>query len=94
MSGLVYGSETPWVEAILFSEGAAQVTTVEYHPIQSSYSKLHTMHPHDLAKKFAGQQLGKYDFAVSYSSLEHAGLGRLFWFFATVRLCIVLKMAA
>lgn len=67
----VIGSQTPWIEAILVNCGAKQVTTVEYNvPICD----------HDIVKAISYTDFcnssEKYDAIVSYSSIEHSGLGR------------------
>lgn len=73
----VIGSEVPWVEAILLAVGAEQVTTVEYAKIVSEDSRVRIMHPDDLAALYKENSTHKpFDCVVSFSSLEHAGLGR------------------
>jgi hypothetical protein len=67
----VIGSETPWIEAMLVNCGAKEVTTVEYNvPICN----------HDVIKAISYTDFcnssEKYDSIVSYSSIEHSGLGR------------------
>jgi hypothetical protein len=67
----VIGSQTPWIEAILVNYGAKEVTTVEYNvPICN----------HDIIKAISYTDFcnssEKYDAIVSYSSIEHSGLGR------------------
>jgi hypothetical protein len=67
----VVGSETPWIEAILVNCGAKEVTTVEYNvPICG----------HDVIKAISYVDFcnssEKYDAIVSFSSIEHSGLGR------------------
>lgn len=74
--GCVFGSQSPWAEAALIGAGALQVTTVEYMKIQTNHPKLVTIHPYDLATKYLDEKADKYDFAWSYSSFEHDGLGR------------------
>ena len=67
----VIGSQTPWIESILVNCGAKEVTTVEYNvPICN----------HDIIKTISYTEFcessKKYDAIVSYSSIEHSGLGR------------------
>lgn len=73
--GIVIGSLSPWVEAISLAYGARTVLTCEYWPIWSDHPQIQKIHPVDFADswKFFHQ---KFDFAVSFSSLEHSGLGR------------------
>ena len=74
--GIVWGSERPWVEVLLARHGAKQVVTVEYgrikvdeHPVISATT------PSQLAAIMLTHPR-LFDFAVTYSSLEHSGLGR------------------
>lgn len=75
---VVIGSQSPWVEAMLLKVGAARVTTIEYNRIISEDPRVDTMTPSDWAHWYRdhGQNGDLFDCAVSYSSLEHAGLGR------------------
>ncbi len=81
--------------------GAASVTTLEYHEIESRHPKVKAVMPKELSKKFLDVSernrytffsfltqtaprvffyvqgtLEKFDIMVSFSSLEHSGLGR------------------
>ena len=67
----VIGSLTPWIEAILINYGVAAVTTVEYNVPQCNHNKISTLSYSDFQK-----QSQKYDIIVTYSSIEHSGLGR------------------
>ncbi len=49
---------------------------MEYNEIRSEHSQVKTMTPEKLAKAWLGNTSVEYDFAVSYSSYEHDGLGR------------------
>lgn len=73
---LVVGTEKPWLEAVLLSLGAASVTTLEYGTILSAHPALHTMTPGEMNQRYMANRLDKFDLAVTYSSLEHSGLGR------------------
>lgn len=73
---LVVGSENPWVEAICLAAGAAKVTTLEYGRIKSLHPQIATMTPAEFNAKYRSGELPSFDVAVSYSSLEHSGLGR------------------
>jgi len=71
---LVIGSEMPWVEACVLASGAANVTTLEYGAIISKHPSIRTMLPGDYRKIWA--TLPPFDAIVTYSSVEHSGLGR------------------
>lgn len=73
---LVIGSEKPWVEIALLLAGAANVTTLDYGRIQTNHPQLTTMTPKELNRKFRDGSLLQFDMAVSFSSIEHSGLGR------------------
>jgi hypothetical protein len=73
---LVVGSEIPWVEALCIAEGAAHVTTLEYGEIHSGHPSISTMTPVIFREKFLNGTLGVFDRVVTFSSLEHPGLGR------------------
>eukprot|EP00470_Lotharella_oceanica_P001219 CAMPEP_0170167626 /NCGR_PEP_ID=MMETSP0040_2-20121228/983_1 /TAXON_ID=641309 /ORGANISM="Lotharella oceanica, Strain CCMP622" /LENGTH=248 /DNA_ID=CAMNT_0010405715 /DNA_START=231 /DNA_END=974 /DNA_ORIENTATION=+ len=68
---LVVGSETPWVEAILIGYGNAKhVTTVDFKPLPSN-DYVETVLVDELDESFP-----LYDAVVTFSSIEHDGLGR------------------
>ncbi len=73
--GLVVGSETPWVEAISLVVGAKEVHTLEYGYISVGHPQLAAFLPPQFALRML-KEGPQYDFVVSYSSLEHSGLGR------------------
>jgi Caenorhabditis protein of unknown function, DUF268 len=73
---MVLGTENPWLEEICLILGAASVTTVEYGKIISEYPKLHTITPPEVNQKFRSGTLEPFDVALTFSSLEHSGLGR------------------
>ena len=74
-SGVVWGSEKPWLEVLLARRGAAMTLTAEYGGIKSSHPSIKTATPQAFAS-FMLQDDVKFDFAFTYSSLEHSGLGR------------------
>lgn len=76
LGGVVLGSQLPWLEATLLANGAAHVETIEYGKIVSEHPKVSTLLPHEANKKFLNGTLVKYDFAASFSSVEHSGMGR------------------
>lgn len=74
--GLVIGSETPWLEAMLLEYGASKVSTLEFGEIETTHPQLTTYTPQEFTVKFLQGKIPPFDFAFSYSSLEHDGLGR------------------
>jgi hypothetical protein len=73
--GAVIGSESPWVEAILFASGANNITTIEYGTIVSHVPNHHAFTPPDFGTLYLTNPI-QFDFVASISSLEHSGLGR------------------
>lgn len=72
--GLVIGTMDPWAEAWLLKMGAASVTTLEYHRIESHVPNLYSLHPSEVKAVYDKGEL--FDFIFSFSSLEHNGLGK------------------
>lgn len=66
---LVLGSISPWVECLLLHFNADSVTTLDYITPECNY-KINTLCMNNYKKEM------KYDVVVSFSSLEHDGLGR------------------
>lgn len=66
----VIGSHTPWIEAIMIDLGN-QVTTIEYNIKSCDHPKLNVLTYDD----FLNSDI-KFDTIISYSSIEHSGLGR------------------
>jgi len=66
---LVLGSISPWVECLLLHFNAESVTTLDYITPECNY-KINTLSMDNYKKEM------KYDVIVSFSSLEHDGLGR------------------
>jgi hypothetical protein len=73
---LVMGSENPWLESCILGAGARHVTTIEYGSIVSEHPRVSTMTPHAARYSYLNGSLPLFDAIVSYSSLEHSGLGR------------------
>jgi hypothetical protein len=67
----VIGSESPWIEAILVNCGAKEVTTVEYNVPACDHPVIRAISYQDFCASSK-----KYDAVITYSSLEHSGLGR------------------
>lgn len=73
---LVIGSESPWVEAAALSVGASEVVTLEYGSIHSTHPQVKTMLPWDFRQAYLNGTLGHFDAIITFSSVEHSGLGR------------------
>lgn len=73
---LVIGSENPWVEACVLEAGAKEVVTLEYGRIVSEHPQVKTMVPYDFRMSYLNNTLGEFDAIVTFSSVEHSGLGR------------------
>ena len=73
---LVIGSTRPWIEAILLYEGANNVTTLEYNPYPTNHPSIKTISPADFAQLVNEGKAPLFDAMVTFSSLEHSGLGR------------------
>ena len=73
---LVMGSQTPWIEAILLELGAAKITTLEYAKIETDHEQINVLTPEEFRQAYIKGQLPLFDAMVTYSSLEHSGLGR------------------
>ncbi|WPT12712.1 hypothetical protein PSENEW3_00002555 [Picochlorum sp. SENEW3] len=74
--GLVIGSENPWLEALLLFYGAREVNTLEFGSIESKDERIKTFTPDQFKVQFLRGNIRQYDFAFTYSSIEHDGLGR------------------
>jgi hypothetical protein len=66
---LVLGSISPWIECLLLHFNAKSVTTLDYTIPECNY-KINMLSMENYKNNM------KYDVIVSYSSLEHDGLGR------------------
>jgi len=73
---LVIGSEHPWIEALLLSAGVDHVTSLDYNPRPTNHSQISTLTPMQLVEKVADGSASLYDGMITYSSVEHSGLGR------------------
>jgi hypothetical protein len=67
----VFGSMSPWYEAIAISAGAKQVTTIEYNKLTYAHTAMVQTTPRELTIPIGG-----FDAAFSISSFDHDGLGR------------------
>ncbi|KAI1709519.1 hypothetical protein DdX_11307 [Ditylenchus destructor] len=73
--GAVIGSLTPWVEVLCLMNGAKHLFTVDYQKADIGHPNVSFIHALELVK---GRDIyvDTFDFVVSYSSIEHSGLGR------------------
>jgi hypothetical protein len=71
----VIGSQTPWLEGILLSKGVRKITTFDYIKITSEHPLIETVTPLELIQMFFDGR-AQFDVVISFSSLEHSGLGR------------------
>uniref|UniRef100_A0AC35FBS4 DUF268 domain-containing protein n=1 Tax=Panagrolaimus sp. PS1159 TaxID=55785 RepID=A0AC35FBS4_9BILA len=73
--GAVIGSQAPWAEVFCLANGAKHVTTVEYQKYKITHPQMNFLNARELpliSKKY----YDKFDFVISFSSIEHSGLGR------------------
>jgi len=68
----IIGSQNPWIECICANNNAKEITTVEYNVPKCNYSKFKMMNYYKEFKSYNK----KFDCIISYSSIEHSGLGR------------------
>ena len=75
-SVIVLGTKNPWIECVALNAGSPSVWTWEYGLIKSTHPRLHAAPHLEMAASFASGELPLFHWAVSFSSLEHSGLGR------------------
>ena len=73
---LVIGSILPWIESLLLTMDVGHITTLEYDPYPSTHPRVSSISPPDFAELVRSNQAPKFDAMISFSSLEHSGLGR------------------
>ena len=73
---LVIGSVNPWIEVILLSEGVKNITTLDYNPYSSDHPKINAITPEVISGQISNGKMPTFDALISFSSLEHSGLGR------------------
>ena len=74
---LIIGSSVPWLECLVAKRGAKEILTVEYRPIKWSTKFKKTSWTSITFDEFLTSPPKRYfDCLLSYSSLEHSGLGR------------------
>ena len=72
---LVISTQEPWIEAILLELGAKRITILEYNDIFNEHPQLFPIKPSDFAEKYLNGTLELFDAMVTFSSIEHSGLG-------------------
>ena len=73
---LVIGSTSPWIEVILLAQGAKHITTLEYNTYPCNHPNITLISPIEFSKLVNLNQASVFDAMVTFSSLEHSGLGR------------------
>ena len=71
----MFGSTSPWYEAMGLSAGAKKVITVEYNQLNYEHPDIFTTTPRNSLSLIPGEN-GGLDAAFSISSFDHSGLGR------------------
>jgi hypothetical protein len=66
---LVVGSITPWIECFLLKNGAFNVDVTDINEIKINDDRITFVKSNELINN-------EYDLIISFSSIEHAGLGR------------------
>ena len=67
----IIGSENPWIEAIVYNYGCKDITTVEYNKPHIEHENFKVISYDEFKHSDY-----KFDMILSYSSIEHSGLGR------------------
>ena len=76
-SMVVLGTIKPWLEAIALDAGASKVITLEYTRKEYEQKDMEWLHVNDyIDNSIKNNRIEEYDNAATFSSLEHAGLGR------------------
>jgi hypothetical protein len=74
---VVIGTAYPWVEAIALEVGCSKIATLDYTHNLYEMPEMKWYHVSDyLQKSISNGTIEEFDNAASFSSLEHAGLGR------------------
>ena len=73
---LVIGSTTPWIGVILLAQGVSHITTQEYNPYPCNHPNMTVISKVELSKLVISNKATVFDAMVTFSSLEHSGLGR------------------
>ena len=73
---LVIGTQRPWLETLILRAGAKHVTILEYNKLIIDHPQLTPILPDAFSAMFLNGTLPVFDVMVTFSSLEHSGLGR------------------
>jgi len=74
---IIIGTQSPWIEAISYELNASKIITLDYTRKYWHEEKLEWHHVNDYLDEMLKEQLlEQIDNSVSFSSIEHAGLGR------------------
>ena len=73
---LVIGSKLPWIEVILLSLNVGSITTLEYNRYVTDHPKIKIISPPELGDLVRSNKAPMFDAMLTFSSLEHSGLGR------------------
>ena len=73
---LVIGSKLPWLEVILLSLNVGNITTLEYNRYVTDHPKINVISPLKFGDLVRSNTAIMFDAMVTFSSLEHSGLGR------------------
>ena len=73
---LVIGSQRPWIEVILLSLNVGHITTLEYNEYNTDHPRISILSPLKFLHTVQSNAAPLFDGLVSFSSIEHSGLGR------------------
>ena len=73
---LVVGSKLPWIEVILLSLNVGSITTLEYNRYVTDHPKIKILTPPEFGDLVQSNKAPMFDAMLTFSSLEHSGLGR------------------
>lgn len=74
----IIGSTSPWIECLLLSLNAQEITTIEYNKLtygNQNETKIRTI-SYEQFDEFYNNSVGYFDILFSLSSFDHDGLGR------------------
>jgi hypothetical protein len=74
-SAVIFGSTSPWYEAMVLASGAHSVVTIDYNRLSYQHPKIVTAIPSQILPLIPREH-GGFDVAFSISSFDHSGLGR------------------
>jgi hypothetical protein len=73
---LVIGSTLPWIESLRLTMNVGHITVIDYNPYPSTHSKISIINPKQFSRLVISNNAPMFDAMVSFSSIEHSGLGR------------------